>query len=177
MTELTTLVLDILTRYTIETLGLIAFVLIVSLVFARRKRSRDTRTWMLVDGSNVMHWADNTADLNSVRMVVDRLRENGFRPAVIFDANVGYKIIGRYMNEGALAQVLNMPRNDVLVSPKGKPADPILLEFAEKHGAQIVTNDQFRDWQNDFAAGTAAQNLIKGRIRNGRLHLNLPATV
>jgi hypothetical protein len=104
------------------------------------------RNWILVDGSNVMHWEDNTPQIEPVRRVVSALKARGLDPGVVFDANAGWKLYGRYLGEHELCQLLDLPRDQVLVVPKGSPADPWLLTTAREFGARIVTNDRFRDW-------------------------------
>jgi hypothetical protein len=109
------------------------------------KPKRD-RNWILVDGSNVMHWEDNTPHIEPVRRVVTALKAQGLDPGVVFDANAGWKLFGRYLGERELCQLLDLPQDQVLVVPKGSPADPWLLTTARDFGARIVTNDRFRDW-------------------------------
>jgi hypothetical protein len=104
------------------------------------------RNWILVDGSNVMHWEDNTPQIEPVRRVVTALKAEGLVPGVVFDANAGWKLVGRYLGEREFSQLLDLPQDQVLVVPKGSPADPWLLTTARDFGARIVTNDRFRDW-------------------------------
>jgi hypothetical protein len=109
------------------------------------KPKRD-RNWILVDGSNVMHWEDNTPQVEPLRRVVTALKAQGLDPGVVFDANAGWKLFGRYMGERELSQILGLPQDQVLVVPKGSPADPWILTTARDFGARIVTNDRYRDW-------------------------------
>jgi hypothetical protein len=50
------------------------------------------------------------------------------------------------MGERELSQILGLPQDQVLVVPKGSPADPWILTTARDFGARIVTNDRYRDW-------------------------------
>jgi hypothetical protein len=59
------------------------------------KRSKPSGPYILVDGSNVMHWQDNTPKLAPLLAVVQRLQALGYAPGVVFDANVGWKLDGR----------------------------------------------------------------------------------
>jgi hypothetical protein len=93
-----------------------------------------------------MHWEDNTPHVEPLRRVVAALKAQGLDPGVVFDANAGWKLFGRYMGERELSQILGLPQDQVLVVPKGSPADPWLLTTAREFGARIVTNDHFRDW-------------------------------
>lgn len=135
--------------------------------------ARGRPVWVLIDGSNVMHWKDGTADLATVKEVIDRLKGRGFSLGVVFDANVGYKIGERHMNDGHMARLLGLPEARVLVSPKGTPADPILLQTARDLGARIVSNDRYRDWAEIHPELSVPGYLIRGYYRGGQLALEL----
>lgn len=128
---------------------------------------------MVVDGSNVMHWKDGTPDLASVRLVVDALTREGFAPGVIFDANAGYLLTGKYQHDRVLSQALGLPEERVMVVPKGTPADPAILTAARDMNARVVTNDRFRDWAGDFPEIRTAGHLIRGSVKNGHAELHL----
>ncbi len=98
--------------------------------------------WIVVDGSNVMHWHDGTPQIETLREVVDHLKHLGFTPGVVFDANAGYKINGRYQHDHAFGRLLDLPEEQVMVVSKGTPADPTLLAAARDLGARIVSNDR-----------------------------------
>lgn len=132
-------------------------------------KPKPTERWMLVDGSNVMHWKDEVAQLATVCDVVQTLTARGFSPGVMFDANVGYKLGNRYQDDRELAQRMGLPEDRVLVVPKGTPADPYLLNCARDLGARVVTNDRFRDWAEEHPQVRDPGFLIKGGYRNGRL--------
>lgn len=76
-------------------------------------------TNVLIDGSNVMHWLDNTPQLAPLLQVVHDLSRRGLKPGIVFDANVGYKLMGKFMGEGDLSRLLSLPRDQILVVPKG----------------------------------------------------------
>lgn len=127
------------------------------------KPSRD-RNWILVDGSNVMHWEDNTPHLEPVRRVVSALKAQGLDPGVVFDANAGWKLVGRYLGEREFSQLLGLPQDQVLVAPKGSPADPWLLTTARDFGARIVTNDRYRDWAEAHPEVEKPGFLVRGSL-------------
>lgn len=131
----------------------------------------DGRQVVLIDGSNVMHWMDNTPQLAPLLQVVHDLSRRGMKPGVVFDANVGYKLTGKFMGERDLSRMLSLPRDQILVVPKGKPADPFLLETARDLKARIVTNDRYRDWTDRFPDVTQPDTLITGEMRDGRVWL------
>lgn len=149
--------------------AVLAFVyLLLRLLFParRRKAAQTAEIWILVDGSNVMHWADNTAKLAPVKRVVDHLKALGFVPGIVFDANAGWKLEGRYLHDGDFAQRLKVEKRQVMVVPKGTQADPFLLETAQEFGARIVTNDRFRDWAEAHPEVKEPGFLIRGGYRH-----------
>lgn len=158
--------------------GLCAVASLILLLLAARKAQKSAlkpdQTWIVVDGSNVMYWRDGVPQLNTVRKVVQRLVALGYAPGVMFDANAGYLLTGRYMHDGALGQGLGLPMDRVMVVPKGVPADPYILTAARDLKARIVTNDRYRDWAGDHPEVAVAGYLICGDFRDGGLWLDLP---
>ena len=126
---------------------------------------------MIVDGSNVLYWKDGEPRLDSVADVLAKLKALGFTPGVMFDANVGYLLTGRFLNDAAMSRLLNLPKNRVMVAPKGTPADELILQAARDLGAQIVTNDRYRDWVEAFPEISDPGHLIKGRYQQGDVKL------
>jgi len=150
-----------------------SFYLLLRAIVARPKlEPTGPDQWILVDGSNVMHWKDDTPQLATVQDVLQVLQARGFSPGVIFDANVGYKVAGRYQDDRELARVLRLPEDRVLVVPKGTQADPYLLNSARDLGARVVTNDKYRDWAADFPEIRSQGFLISGGYRGGKLWLD-----
>ena len=129
--------------------------------------------WIIVDGSNVMHWNDGTPRVETLRAVLFRLTELGFTPGVVFDANAGYKLNGTYQHDRALGRLLGLPEDRVWVVEKGTQADPGLLAAARAMNARIVSNDRFRDWAADHPEVATRGHLIRGGFRDGTLWLDL----
>ena len=129
--------------------------------------------WIVIDGSNVMHWADNRPQVATLRTVIDHLTRLGYSPGVVFDANAGYKIGGSYKHDHALGRLLGLPEDRVMVVAKGSPADPMLLAAARDLGARIVSNDRFRDWAADHPEVNEPGHLVRGGYRDGKLWLDL----
>jgi Zc3h12a-like Ribonuclease NYN domain len=131
----------------------------------------DTRNTILIDGSNVIHWQDNTPQLTPLLQVVAEVSLRGLKPGVVFDANVGYKLTGAFMGERDLSRLLSLPRDQILVVPKGKQADPFLLETARDLDARIVTNDRYRDWTESYPDVVKPERLVWGGVQDGRVWL------
>ena len=164
-------------------LALLTFALLLaSLARRRAKRARRAcRTgpkpadnWVLLDGSNVMFWQQNLPRIETVREVVRHFERLGHTVAVVFDASAGHRLVERYLDDRAFAQLLDLPESQVFVVPSGTPADPYLLSAAARVGARIVTNDRFRDWTDAHPEQSRPEALIRGGYRRGALWLDLP---
>lgn len=136
-------------------------------------RERAPPQYVVVDGSNVMHWKDNLPQIEVVRAVVDKLTAAGFAPGVVFDANAGYKLMGKYRHDHALGKLLGLPQERVMVVDKGTPADPVILASARDLGARIVSNDRFRDWAETHPEVRMPGHLIAGGFRDGQVWLDM----
>ncbi|THD81533.1 hypothetical protein E7811_16645 [Aliigemmobacter aestuarii] len=133
------------------------------------------RPVIIVDGSNVMHWDDGEPKMEVVGRVVQEIVGWGFDPVIWFDANVGYKVSDRYLGPQQLATALGVPAKRINVAPKGTPADPLLLTQAVQLGAQIVTNDRYRDWEESHPRIREPGFLIRGRVTGSGIDLPRPA--
>jgi hypothetical protein len=138
----------------------------------RRSAAQVPEVWMLVDGSNVMHWQDGGPTLYAVKGVVEKLIALGYVPGVIFDANAGWKLKGRYIHDGEFSVLLGIEKRQVLVVEKGTQADPFLLQTAREFGARIVTNDRFRDWADKHPEVLREGFLVRGGMRDGKVWLH-----
>lgn len=153
----------------------VALAVVFLVLWARRPRvavvtTRD-EAWVLIDGSNVMHWQDGVVALTPLTEVIGRLKELGYVPGVVFDANAGWKLAGRYLHDSDLARLLGLEPRQVLVVPKGTQADSYLLETAREFGVRIVTNDRYRDWAVAHPEVLEPGFLVRGGMRDGRAWL------
>jgi Zc3h12a-like Ribonuclease NYN domain len=146
----------------------VAFIALILFLFQTRQVPQ---RYVVVDGSNVMHWKNDQPCIATLRSVLRELIENGFVPVVWFDANVGYKISDRYLGPHSLAKLLGVPAQQILVAPKGTPADPLLLDCATQLRAKVVTNDQFRDWTESHPQMKEPGFLVAGGFRGGKVVL------
>lgn len=131
-------------------------------VFNKASASRSIPERVVIDGSNVMYWRDNTPRIETVHEVVAHLSSRGLRTGVVFDANAGYLLTDRYQHDGYFSRMLGLPEDWIMVVPKGTPADPFILTAARDMGARIVTNDRFRDWAAEFPEVKTDGYLIPG---------------
>lgn len=136
-------------------------------------RKEDAPNWIIVDGSNVLYWKDNTPQIETLRDVLRLLRERGYSPGVVFDASAGYRISDRYQDDGDLCAMLGLPIDRVVVVHKGMVADLTILAAARDLGARIVTNDRYRDWADQHPEVREPGHLIRGGYRHGALWLAL----
>lgn len=130
---------------------------------------RPHRDYIVLDGSNVLFWRENKSSLDVVSRVIERVKDQGLTPVIWCDANVGYRIVDRYLGPDALARLLGVPRRQVFVALKGVPADPLLLKGACRLNVRVVTNDRFRDWKADHPKVAEPGFLVPRRVRNGQL--------
>ncbi|WP_413875292.1 NYN domain-containing protein [Albidovulum sp.] len=134
-----------------------------------------SRKLIVIDGSNAMHWKDGTPQLATLREIVQRLSALGFTAGVVFDANAGHILTGRYQHNAAMGKLLGLPEDRVIVVNKGEPADPTVLAAARFLKARIVTNDRYRDWADAFPEMREPGYLIRGGYRAGKLWLEVDA--
>ena len=140
----------------------------------RRRAARRARVWVVIDGSNVMHWDDGRPSLSSVSAVLAEVQRVGLTPLLWFDANAGYELAGRYMNEVALSRVLGLEPEQVRVAPKGTPADPLILRDAVVLQTGVVTNDRYRDWAQQYPSVAEPGVLLRGKVEGGSARIDWP---
>jgi hypothetical protein len=138
-------------------------------------RLRAEPQYIVIDGSNVMHWRDRTPSMKTVQQVVSQVTEQGFVPVVWFDANVGYKIGDQYLGPYPLSRMLGISVRQVFVAPKGTPADPLLLDDAKTLAARVITNDRFRDWTDSHPQIKVPGFLVRGQMRDDVVELESEA--
>ncbi len=126
-------------------------------------REESSRT-VIVDGSNVAHSSEGeVAVLNNIELVRQKLAEEGYEAVVLADAALRHQIdqpeqFERLVEDGVIRQ-----------APAGTDADYFILAFARELGADIVSNDRFRDRQDAFPE--ARKRMIRYMIVNGEVVL------
>jgi hypothetical protein len=123
----------------------------------------DARPLALVDGSNVAHSTEGESGrLETIRLVREKLAEEGYDPIVVADAALRHQIddaagYERLVEEGVIRQ-----------APAGTDADYFILAFARELDAKaIVSNDRFRDRLAAFPE--ARDHLVRYMIVEGEV--------
>jgi hypothetical protein len=111
----------------------------------------------IVDGSNVAHNGEGgEARLLNIRLVCQKLQEQGYEPIVVVDAALRHQIDERdtyetMVDDGRIRQ-----------APAGTDADYFILSFARELDASVVSNDRFKDRLEAFPE--ARENVIRYMI-------------
>lgn len=106
---------------------------------------RDDEKRVLVDASNVAHATEGgEALLANIRLVQEKLREEGLDPVIVADAALRHQIDDKNRYEQMIDNGL------VHQAPAGTDADYFILSFAREMGAPVLTNDRFRDRAAEF---------------------------
>ena len=99
----------------------------------------------IVDGSNVAHSSEgDEAKLNNIKLVVRKLKAEGYDPIVVADAALRHQIDDK---EGYERRVVE---GKIRQAPAGTDADYFILAFARELDCLIVSNDRFRDRAEAF---------------------------
>lgn len=99
----------------------------------------------LIDASNVAHSSEgDRVRLANVLAVRDKLLEEGFEPIIMADAALRHQIDDR----GTYERLVDA--GTIRQAPAGTDADYFILSFARELGAQVVSNDRFRDREKQF---------------------------
>lgn len=117
---------------------------------------------VIVDGSNVAHSSEGEkAHLDNIRIIRDKLREEGFEPVIVADAALRHQIddktgFERMVEAGEIRQ-----------APAGTDADYFILAFARELDANVVSNDRFKDRVQTFPE--VRDRVIRYMIINGEV--------
>lgn len=95
---------------------------------------------VIVDASNVAHSTEkNSARLTNVRLVRDRLTEDGMTPILVADAALRHQI------DDADGYEALVKAGEIQQAPAGTDADYFILTFARELDASVLSNDRFKD--------------------------------
>lgn len=99
----------------------------------------------IIDGSNVAHAGEGEkASLQAIRLVTEKLAEEGYQPIIVVDAALRHQIDDRQGYEQMVEG------GDIKQAPAGTDADYFILSFARELDAAVVSNDRFRDREKAF---------------------------
>ncbi len=153
-------------------LACLAGALILLVFDAARRRATDAKL-ILLDGSNFMYWRGGEPRIETVREVIDYLAARGYKVGVVFGANAGYRLEGRYRHHDALARRLYLPAERVMVVNKGEPADGMLLRVAQDMARGLSPMTGSATGPDQFAQVAEPSFLVSGRYDAEQLQLNL----
>jgi Zc3h12a-like Ribonuclease NYN domain len=95
---------------------------------------------VIIDASNVAHSTEKNAPrLANVRLVRDRLTEDGLTPILVADAALRHQIDDPDGYEGLVKA------GEIQQAPAGTDADYFILSFARELSASVLSNDRFKD--------------------------------
>jgi hypothetical protein len=118
----------------------------------------------IIDGSNVAHSSEgDQAHLENIRVMVEKLEEEGYEPIVVVDAALRHRIDDRRAYEEMVEG------GKIRQAPAGTDADYFILSFARELDAAVVSNDRFKDREKAFPE--ARDRVIRYMIVNGEVVL------
>jgi hypothetical protein len=121
----------------------------------------ESRT-VIIDGSNVAHSSEGDKPmLQNIRVVRDKLIEEGYEPIILADAALRHQI-----DEGGAFEQL-VDAGTIKQAPAGTDADYFILSFAREFDANIVSNDLFKDRVEAFPE--VKKRVIRYMIVNGEV--------
>jgi hypothetical protein len=100
---------------------------------------------VIVDASNVAHSTEkNFARLANVKLVRDRLTEDGLTPILVADAALRHQI------DDAEGYEVLVKAGEIQQAPAGTDADYFILSFARELDASVLSNDRFKERIGSF---------------------------
>ncbi|HEX6694925.1 MAG TPA: hypothetical protein VF035_09540 [Longimicrobiales bacterium] len=110
-----------------------------------RAQDEELSNIAIVDGSNVAHSTEgDRARLFNIKLVCDKLIEEGYEPVVVADAALRHQIDDQRRYEELVDD------GQIKQAPAGTDADYFILSFARELAASIVSNDRFKDRIKSF---------------------------
>lgn len=124
----------------------------------------ETKKIAIVDGSNVAHSSEGAlALLANIRLVCEKLIEEGYQPIVVADAALRHQID----DPGEFQRLVEVGK--IKQAPAGTDADYFILSFARELEASVVSNDRFKDRIDSFPE--ARERAIRYMIVNDEVVL------
>lgn len=137
---------------------------------------------VVIDGSNIYHFGlQNGVGKKALKSLVHALRSEGYRVVCFFDANIYFTLLeNSEFQKGSqkfspiiLYSIFGLQDYEVYVVPSGVQADQFVIETLSHLPISFaVTNDRFRDYENDYDFLAKDRSWRKGvQIKNGTLSL------
>jgi hypothetical protein len=129
---------------------------------------------IIVDGSNVAYYGQKadeetgkiTPSLKTLKVAIATLKKLGHTPIVLSDAPLRHEIDDK---DGFNEMIDN---EEVFPVPAGTIADHYILNLAYEQDAKILSNDYFRDYQDEFQ--DISSRRLPYRVKNGRFQIGKP---
>jgi hypothetical protein len=128
------------------------------------------------DGSNIYHLGrENGLDAQPLGEIVDLLRSQGYRIVCFFDANIFHTLgehgafrKGTRHSLAMLEGIFGLKKDEIYVVPSGVQADRYILECLKHMPISFaVTNDRFRDYENQYPTVMKDNLWRKGVVVSG----------
>jgi hypothetical protein len=95
-----------------------------------------------------------------------QLFDKGFRSVLILDTNIQLEM-------DDLKEIDWMRRNEILkITPTGIEADLFILKYAKEKKLRILSNNLFKEYQDEFGKEWIEQNCINFTVINGETILD-----
>jgi Zc3h12a-like Ribonuclease NYN domain len=106
--------------------------------------------FIIVDGSNVLHWMkdnnmDNKVNLIPLLIVLTALKRKSFNFCCYFDASQRFQLEEQQPQQYQEFKKLWKGRDIFSIVPGGESADDYILLDAKNSNRKVLTNDRFRD--------------------------------
>ncbi len=124
---------------------------------------------IVVDGANVAYVEtsdDDEPKVSNIIAVKKSLEAKGYDPIIIIDASLRHEIDDPQQLEALIDD------KTIRQAPAGTDADYFILEVAEDDGANVVSNDDFSEFKDDYPwikERRVPLMIIKGEVELYRL--------
>ncbi|MDO5851424.1 MAG: Zc3h12a-like ribonuclease [Methanobacteriaceae archaeon] len=130
---------------------------------------------IIIDGSNVAYYgrkADETTgkitpSIKTLKVAIETIKKLGHEPIVLADAPLRHEIDDKEQ----FNQMIN--NEEVFPVPAGTIADHYILNLAYEKDAKILSNDYFRDYQDEFQ--DIPSKRLSYRVKDGRFQIGKPS--
>jgi hypothetical protein len=121
---------------------------------------------VVIDGANVAYEERSAGDkpkLSNLLKVRGEMEGRGYEPIIIVDASLKYDIDDQTQIETLIHS------QQIRQVPAGTDADYFILQVAQQHDALIVSNDQYKDYMDQYP--WIPERRLPYMIVKGEVHL------